>query len=67
MLQSYDDNLFKSLKNNGYHVFILGPGGGGLFAEDATELSVDEYGFIVEPESSFFGGQTKKGPETEEY
>lgn len=48
-------------------MFILGPGGGGLFAEDATELSVDEYGFIVEPESSFFGGQTKKGPETEEY
>lgn len=59
LLQPYDDNLFKSLKNNGYHVCILGPRGD-LFAEDATELSVDEYGFIVEPESSFFGGKLKK-------
>lgn len=38
---------------------ILGPRGD-LFTEDATELSVDEYGFTVEPESSFFGGKLKK-------
>lgn len=56
LLQPFEDNLFKTLKENGYHVAILGPRGD-LFAEGATEISVDEYGFIVEPEVQFTAGK----------
>lgn len=58
LLQPYEDNILKSLKNDGYHIAVLGPRGD-LFADGATEVSVDEYGFIVEPESPFLGGQKK--------
>lgn len=56
LLQPFEDNLFKTLKENGYHVAILGPRGD-LFAEGATEISVDEYGFFVEPEVQFTAGK----------
>lgn len=54
LLQPHEDNFLKSLKEDGYHVAVLGPRGD-LFASGATELSVDEYGFIIEPETSFLG------------
>lgn len=41
-------NLFRSLKDAGYHVAWLAPRGD-TFAPGATEESVDEYGFLVEP------------------
>lgn len=59
LLQPHEDNILKSLKKDGYHVAVLGPRGD-LFAENATEASVDEYGFIVEPEVSYIGGTKKK-------
>lgn len=52
LLQPFEDNLFKSLKEDGYQVAILGPRGD-LFAKGAIERSVDEYGFIVEPKVQF--------------
>lgn len=48
LVQSYEPNFFRTLKDNGYHVAFLAPRGD-LFAEGVAELSVDEYGFIVEP------------------
>lgn len=52
LLQPWEPNVFKVLKDNGYHVAVLAPRGD-LFAEGAGELSVDEYGFLEPPEVKF--------------
>lgn len=41
--------MFRSLKENGYHVACLAPRGD-TFAPTVTELSVNEYGFLETPE-----------------
>ena len=41
LLHDHEDNLFRCLKNAGYHVCSIGPRGD-LFAPGATELSMNE-------------------------
>lgn len=57
LIKPWEPNLFRSLKENGYHVACLGPRGD-TFAPTVTELSVDEYGFLETPEylPRIFGG-----------
>ncbi|KAI3390656.1 hypothetical protein diail_8978 [Diaporthe ilicicola] len=45
LLKPNEPNVFRSLKEGGYHVAYLAPRGD-LFAENATELSVSEYGYL---------------------
>lgn len=52
-LQLWEDNFFKTLKENDYHVVSVGKRGD-IFAEGASEESLNEYGFIVEPEGNLF-------------
>ncbi|KAI1859020.1 hypothetical protein JX265_010497 [Neoarthrinium moseri] len=58
LIKPWEPNLFRSLKENGYHVACLAPRGD-TFAPTVTELSVDEYGFLETPEfvPKFAGGQ----------
>lgn len=49
LIQPWEDNFFKTMKDNGYHIAMLAPRGD-LFAPEVTELSVDEYGFLTAPE-----------------
>ncbi|KAK0659831.1 Arylsulfatase F [Lasiodiplodia hormozganensis] len=46
LLKPWEPNLFKSLKESGYHVAYLSPRGD-FYAANATELSVNEYGFLT--------------------
>ncbi|KAH7392211.1 sulfatase [Phaeosphaeria sp. MPI-PUGE-AT-0046c] len=45
LLKPWEPNVFRSLREGGYHVASLSPRGD-LFAENATELSFDENGFL---------------------
>lgn len=45
LMKSWEPNLFRSLKDDGYHVACMAPRGD-LFAPTVTELSLDEYGFL---------------------
>lgn len=45
LLKPNEPNVFRSLKEGGYHVAYLAPRGD-LFADNATELSVSEYGYL---------------------
>ncbi|KAH8200175.1 hypothetical protein TruAng_005687 [Truncatella angustata] len=58
LIKPWEPNLFRSLKENGYHVACLAPRGD-TFAPTVTELSVDEHGFLETPEfvPKFMGGQ----------
>ncbi|KAE8383056.1 alkaline-phosphatase-like protein [Aspergillus bertholletiae] len=58
LIKPWEPNLFRSLKENGYHVACLAPRGD-TFAPGVTELSVDEYGFLETPEfvPRFSGGR----------
>ncbi|KAL1873115.1 hypothetical protein VTK73DRAFT_1076 [Phialemonium thermophilum] len=49
LIKPWEPNMFRSLKENGYHVAFLAPRGD-TFAPGVTELSVDEYGFIELPD-----------------
>jgi arylsulfatase A-like enzyme len=49
LIKPWEPNLFRSLKENGYHVACLSPRGD-TFAPTVTELSVTEYGFLETPE-----------------
>ncbi|GKZ39287.1 hypothetical protein AbraIFM66950_012231 [Aspergillus brasiliensis] len=49
LLQPWEPNLFRALKEGGYHVACLAPRGD-LFAPAVTELSLTEYGFLEPPE-----------------
>ncbi|KAJ9633280.1 hypothetical protein H2204_007176 [Knufia peltigerae] len=66
LIKPWEPNVFRSLKENGYHVACLAPRGD-TFAPSVTELSVDEYGFLETPEFSprFAGGKTAKSGEDE--
>ncbi|RSN64330.1 sulfatase-like hydrolase/transferase [Actinomadura sp. WAC 06369] len=54
LIKPWEPNVFRSLKESGYHVAWLGPRGD-TFAPGATELSVDEYGFWTAPSVHSFG------------
>lgn len=58
LIKPWEPNLFRSLKEDGYHVACLTPRGD-TFAPTVTELSVDEYGFLETPEfvPKFMGGK----------
>lgn len=58
-LRLWEDNFFKTLKENDYHVVSVGKRGD-IFAEGASEESLNEYGFIVEPEASLFEDMREK-------
>ncbi|OJJ67130.1 hypothetical protein ASPBRDRAFT_187137 [Aspergillus brasiliensis CBS 101740] len=49
LLQPWEPNLFRALKEGGYHIACLAPRGD-LFAPAVTELSITEYGFLEPPE-----------------
>jgi hypothetical protein len=49
MIKSWEPSLFRSLKENGYHVACLTPRGD-VFAPRVVEISVTEYGFIETPD-----------------
>jgi arylsulfatase A-like enzyme len=61
LIKPWEPNLFRSLKENGYHVACLAPRGD-TFAPTVTELSVTEYGFLETPEftPAFAGGGKEK-------
>ncbi|KAK9779678.1 putative Sulfatase [Seiridium cardinale] len=50
LLKPHEPNMFRSLKEGGYHVACLAPRGD-LFGPEVVELSVNEYGFIVNPDN----------------
>lgn len=49
LIKPWEPNMFRSLKESGYHVAFLAPRGD-TFAPTVTELSVTEYGFLETPE-----------------
>jgi arylsulfatase A-like enzyme len=49
LIKPWEPNVFRSLKENGYHVACLAPRGD-TFAPTVTELSLTEYGFLDTPE-----------------
>ncbi|KAL1644722.1 hypothetical protein SLS58_004183 [Diplodia intermedia] len=46
LLKPWEPNIFRSMKEAGYHVAYLSPRGD-FYAANATELSVNEYGFLT--------------------
>ncbi|KAK4934885.1 hypothetical protein LTR10_023958 [Elasticomyces elasticus] len=57
LIKPWEPNMFRSLKENGYHVACLAPRGD-TFAPTVTEMSVTEYGFLKTPDfvPKFTGG-----------
>lgn len=57
LIKPWEPNVFRSLKESGYHVACLAPRGD-TFAPTVTELSLSEYGFLETPEFTpkFAGG-----------
>lgn len=49
MIKAWEPNLFRSLKEDGYHVACLASRGD-TYALTVTELSMDEYDFIETPD-----------------
>lgn len=49
LIKPWEPNIFRSMKDNGYHIACLAPRGD-TFAPTVTELSVTEYGFLETPE-----------------
>lgn len=49
LIKPWEPNLFRSLKEDGYHVACLAPRGD-TWAPTVAELSVTEYGFLETPE-----------------
>ncbi|KAI1335626.1 alkaline-phosphatase-like protein [Xylariaceae sp. FL0016] len=47
LLKPWEPNMFRSLKEHGYHVAYLSPRGD-FYADNATELGVNEYGFLTQ-------------------
>ena len=47
LLKPWEPNVFRSMRDAGYHVASLSPRGD-LYAENATEESLSEYGFLVD-------------------
>ncbi|RYP57211.1 hypothetical protein DL769_009629 [Monosporascus sp. CRB-8-3] len=56
LLKPWEPNVFRALKEHGYHVAYLAPRGD-LYADGATELGVNEYGFLSNQTlPAFIGG-----------
>ncbi|KAI7337405.1 hypothetical protein KC315_g2323 [Hortaea werneckii] len=47
LLKPWEPNVFRSLREGGYHVAYLAPRGD-FYAKNATELGVNEYGFLTD-------------------
>lgn len=58
MIKPWEPNMFRSLKEEGYHVACLAPRGD-TYAPTVTELSMDEYDFIDTPD--IMPGFARKG------
>jgi arylsulfatase A-like enzyme len=58
LIKPWEPNLFRSLKEHGYHVACLAPRGD-VFAPDVVELSHDEYGFLETPD--YMPGNWREG------
>jgi arylsulfatase A-like enzyme len=60
LIKPWEPNIFRSMKENGYHIACLAPRGD-TFAPTVTELSVTEYGFLETPEFTpkFAGGSNE--------
>lgn len=56
LLKPDEPNVFRSLKESGYHVAYLSPRGD-FYAANATELGVNEYGFLTEQTLPSFMGE----------
>jgi len=54
LIRTDEPNLLRYLKDDGYYVTHIGLRGD-TFAPGATELSVTDYGFVVDPNVSTFG------------
>lgn len=66
LIKPWEPNVFRSLKESGYHVACLAPRGD-TFAPTVTELSVTEYGFLETPEyMPKFGGGGKGGKDIDQ-
>lgn len=65
LIKPWEPNVFRSLKENGYHVACLAPRGD-TFAPTVTELSLNEYGFLETPDfvPKFSGGDKPESGET---
>ncbi|KAH6673457.1 alkaline-phosphatase-like protein [Halenospora varia] len=65
LIKPWEPNMFRSLKEQGYHVACLAPRGD-TFAPTVTELSVTEYGFLETPEfvPKFAGGTDREKDES---
>lgn len=57
LLKPHEPNVFRSLREGGYHVAYLSPRGD-LYAENATELGVNEYGFLTDQTLPEFGSES---------
>lgn len=65
LLKPWEPNLFRSLKDGGYHVACMALRGD-LFAPTVTELNLTEYGFLEPPEGTkIIGGNADERPEVE--
>jgi arylsulfatase A-like enzyme len=66
LIKPWEPNIFRSLKEDGYHVACLAPRGD-TFAPTVTEMSMTEYGFLETPEfAPKFGGVKGKQSEPDE-
>ena len=66
LIKPWEPNVFRSLKESGYHVACLAPRGD-TFAPTVTELSVTEYGFLETPEyMPKFAGGGKSGKDVDQ-
>jgi arylsulfatase A-like enzyme len=65
LIKPWEPNIFRSLKESGYHVACLAPRGD-TFAPTVTELSVTEYGFLETPEflPKFAGDRKQEADES---
>jgi arylsulfatase A-like enzyme len=63
LIQPWEANFFRTMKENGYHVAVLAPRGD-LFAPEVSELCLDEYGFVQTPDimPNFTGDENKINP-----
>jgi len=48
LLQEWEPNMFRTLKEGGVHIAYLGPRGD-TFAMGVTEMAVHEHGWLVRP------------------
>ncbi|EEY17020.1 sulfatase [Verticillium alfalfae VaMs.102] len=67
LIKPWEPNIFRSLKEDGYHVACLAPRGD-TFAPTVTELSLTEYGFLETPDfvPKFTGGGAEKPADSED-